>query len=98
LLAVEAAAKPVVTPNDSQATLGRMIGSIRATPNQWTFALGKPEDVAATAGLLWENHRRHGTDDRQAPMGMSQDEADAGVHLALALVRWFVGGAFARAQ
>jgi hypothetical protein len=96
VLAVEAAAKPVVSPNDSMATLGRMMGAIKANPHMWTFVLGRPEDVLGPAGLLWENHRRHGTDDREAPMGMSQAEADAGVHLAITLVRWFAGGAFSR--
>jgi hypothetical protein len=94
VLAVEAAAKPIVSPNDSKATLGRMLGQIRANPGAYSFVLGQPEDVLGPAGLLWENHRRHGTDDRTAPMGMRQEEADAGVHLAITLVRWFAGGAF----
>jgi hypothetical protein len=95
--AVEAAAKPVVTPNDGLATLGRMIRAIEAKPGKWTFVLGDPDEILGPARLLWETHRRHGTDDREAPMGMSADEADAGVHLGLTLVRWFASGAFKRA-
>jgi hypothetical protein len=87
VLAVEAAARPIVTPNDSSTTLGRMIGTVDATPSNWTFALGDASDVVRPARLLWETHRRHGTDDREAPMGISQEEADA----------WFAGGAFKRA-
>jgi hypothetical protein len=98
VLAVEAAAKPVVLPNDPKATLGRMIRAIESNPAAFTFALGAPEDVLPPARLLWQTHRRHGTNDREAPMGMSQQEADAGVHLALTLVRWFTSSVFARAN
>ena len=58
--------------------------------------LGSAADVLGPAQMLWETHRRHGTDEREAPMGMSQAEADAGVYLALTLVRWFAGGGFSR--
>lgn len=98
LLAVEAAAKPVVTPHDRDATLGKMLSAIRDKPDKFRFVLGEPTDVLGVAGALWKTHRRHGTDDREAPMGMAQDEADAAVHLALTLVRWFAGGGFTRAS
>jgi hypothetical protein len=38
---VEAAAKPVVTPNDDLATLGKMIRAIEGAPGKWTFVLGR---------------------------------------------------------
>lgn len=95
VLAVEAAAKPVVSPDDGAATLGKMIRAVQDKPAKWSFTLGDPLTVVASMKLLWQGHRRHGTDDREAPMGMSQVEADAGVHLALTLVRWFASEAFA---
>ena len=94
VFAVEAAAKPVVSPNDSSATLGKMRNAIRDKPGKWTFSLGNPVAVVEPMSLLWDAHVRHGTDDRTAPMGMSAEQADAGLHLALTLTRWFVSGAF----
>jgi hypothetical protein len=96
LLAVEAAAKPVVAPNDGDATLGKMIGVVRDAPQKFVFVLGDADVIVLVMKAMWSTHRRHGTDDRSAPMGMSQDEADAAVHLALTLVRWFAGGGFTR--
>ncbi|MBJ7331301.1 MAG: hypothetical protein JHC95_15515 [Solirubrobacteraceae bacterium] len=97
LQAVEAAAKPVILPKDDAATLGKMLRAVDDASHKWTFVLGEPEDAMAPASAMWKAHRRHGTDDREAPMGMSQEEADAAVHLALTLVRWFAGGAFRQA-
>lgn len=49
--AVEAVAKPVVTPNDPSATLGKIIAAIRDKPEKWEVALG---------GVISHGHRRHG--------------------------------------
>ncbi len=73
-----------------------MVSNIRAKPDKWRFVLGDPTDVLGVIDALWTTHRRHGTDDGEAPMGMAQEEADAAVHLAITLVRWFAGGAFSR--
>ncbi len=96
--AVEAAAKPVISPDDSQATLGKMIKALDDAPQKFTFILGEPEDVLPVMKALWKTQLRHGTDDHAVATGMTHDEADAAVHLALTLVRWFSGGAFARAS
>ena len=91
VLAVEAAAKPIVSPKDSNATLGKMRAAIRDAPSKWEFALGEPEDVIALISLLWDAHRRHGTDDREAPLGMSRGGGDsrcASSAHPCALVRW----------
>jgi hypothetical protein len=93
--AVEAAAKPVVTPNDTLATLGKMIPAIRDAPQKWAFALGDPLAVAAMMEALWKGqHDRHGTDDETAPASVQQDEAEAAVQMALALVTYFASGRF----
>jgi hypothetical protein len=93
---VEAAAKPVVTPNDDLATLGKMIRAIEGAPGKWTFVLGEPEDVAQVGGLRWTKQLdRHRTDDDAGPLNVSPEQADAGLRLAIALVRFFADGLFA---
>jgi len=93
--AVEAVAKPVVMPNDQKATLGKMITAIEEKPSKWSFVLGQPEDVAAMCKLIWKSQfDRHGTDDESVPLNASLEEADAAVHTAITLVRYFAGGLF----
>jgi hypothetical protein len=96
--AVEAAAIPIVCPNDQVATLGKMLGQMRATQDKWRIAL-KPMQGTAVADLLgmlellWTAQLdRHGTADPEAPLSVSQGEAEAAVHLALTLVHWFQAG------
>jgi hypothetical protein len=92
--AVESAAKPVVTPQDPTATLGKIIQALRDKPQKWRVALDKssPDQIADMADLVWKGQLdRHGTDDPSAPLNVSQQEADAAVHIAIALVRLFTG-------
>jgi SAM-dependent methyltransferase len=91
--AVECVAKPIVTPNDSQATLGKMIAAMRQAPHKWTFVLGTDATpVAEMAALVWKSQfDRHGTDDESVPLNVSPEEADAAVHTSIALVRIFAG-------
>jgi hypothetical protein len=88
--AVEAAAHPVIQPAHATATLGTMLGQMRATPNKWSFVLNDIDTVIAMAQTLWGNHYRHGTALRD---DHTLEEADAAVHLALSLVRFFTGNA-----
>lgn len=90
--AVEAAAKPVVLPDDDLATLGKMFRAIRDKPSKWQFVLGEPTDVARMCELMWTSQLdRHGTDDNSVPLDASIQQADAAVHLAITLVRFFAG-------
>lgn len=94
--AVESAAKPTVTPNDSTATLGKIIRAIRDKPEKWHVMLDQASSsqIAEMAELLWRGQLdRHGTDDLDAPLNVSQNEADAAFYIALALVRLFTSGA-----
>jgi hypothetical protein len=93
--AIEAAAQPVVTPHDTQATLGKIIAAMRDKPSKWTFALGDLGTVIAMMDQVWTNHFRHGTQQRD---DHTPQEADAAVHLALPLVRFFVGALIQPAQ
>jgi hypothetical protein len=93
--AVEAAAHSVVSPSNAKATLGTMIRDLKAKPAKWTFALGDVGTVIAMADTLWTNHFRHGTQERE---DHTLSEADAAVHLAIPLVRYFAGGLLAVAR
>lgn len=106
--AVEAAARPVLAPNDSSATLGKMVGQLKAQPVGHSVALkgfgdsgpGRTGDVDAItiarlmAQLLWTGqHDRHGDFNPSRPISVSKEEAEAAVHLAVLLVQWLSSGA-----
>jgi hypothetical protein len=93
--AVESVAKPVVSPNNARATLGTMIADLRNKPTKWEVSLDSAtvDDVANLAGMIWTSQLdRHGTDDEEVPLTVSQKEADAAFYISLALVRFFAGG------
>lgn len=101
--AVEEVAVAAVLPNDATATLGRVIGTLRATSAQWDCVLGResatanatltPVEVVITMlDLLWGNQV-----DRHAPVEeVTQPQAETAVHLALALVEIFGSGAMSK--
>lgn len=100
--AVEAAAHTVVEPGNARATLGTMIGQLRASPSVFRITLAGRSggrDVAAVTAmmaLLWEGQTsRHGGKDPTRPESVA--EARMAVHLAVTLVEWFVSGAVSRA-
>lgn len=99
--AAEAALAPVVSPNDLRATLGTMIGQVRANPQLYAFAIG---DGANSDGVqtvlhlmqaLWE-----GQTSRHAGVNPTREETSAeaqtAVHIAASLVQFGSSGAFAR--
>lgn len=100
--AVEAAVKPIVSPNNSAATLGTMIGDLRNKPEKWEVLLGPDgfDSVAAlrqACELIWKSQiDRHGTDDESVPLNVSLQEAQAAVHVAAMLVQLFSTGAIRR--
>ena len=98
--AVEAAARPVVSPNDATTTLGKIIGQVRQNPQAWTIEVPAPpafergKVLLGMLDLLWKGHAdRHGTPDPNVPISVSQSEAEAALHLAVTLVHWFNSGA-----
>ncbi|MYV53871.1 hypothetical protein GT042_15440 [Streptomyces sp. SID3212] len=98
--AVEAAAAPVISPKDSLPTLGKMISAFRDKPDKWDFYFKVDSTAAPKAVLLgmmqilWTNeYTRHVDPDVQAPLYVSQGEAESAVVLALSLVNWFASGA-----
>jgi hypothetical protein len=95
--AVEAAAIPVVLPNDPGATLGKVIGQLRANPQKYTVVFSRDaspakgttlsplEVVIALADSLWSNQT-----DRHAPIvPITQTQAELAVHMAVTLVHTF---------
>lgn len=100
---VEAAAVPVVSPNNGSATLGTIIADIRKAPDKWTMRLTPPSNYPAVARLLgmlellWKSEiDRHGTPDEAVPLTVSLLEGQDAVHLAVTLVQWFTSGAIRR--
>jgi hypothetical protein len=97
--AVEAAAKPVILPNNPKATLGTMIAAMRDKPEKWLTSLGTVDELRQMMEMLWTNQLdRHGTDDEDVPLNVTLEQADVAVHLALTLTRLFVGGHVRPAQ
>jgi hypothetical protein len=97
--AVEAAAIPVVSPNNAKATLGTVIGDLRSAPDKWTVPLDSPspdQQIPAVIGmleLLWRGQGdRHGTPDLAVPLSVTQEQAETAVHLALPLIHFFTAG------
>jgi len=97
ILAVEAVSIPIVTPNDGDATLGKVIGQLRSTPVRFEAvfhrdtepargeSLSPVQTITALADLLWSNHT-----ERHAPIQqITQQQAEFAVHLALVLVQAF---------
>lgn len=105
--AVEAAAIPLVLPNDPLATLGKIVGQMRGSPQKYSAAFtresggasaGTPltsiEVIISLADLLWRNQTdRHAAGDPQATVPVSQPQAEWAVHIALLLVQTFRSGA-----
>jgi hypothetical protein len=95
--AVEAVAKPVVLPKNDRATMGLMIAAMREKPTKWSTTLGTIDGVRAEMEAVWTGQfDRHGTDAEDAPLNISQEEADAAFSICLNLVRQFAGGHIVR--
>ncbi|MGW1956113.1 hypothetical protein ACWCPI_25760 [Streptomyces sp. NPDC001920] len=95
--AVEAAAIPIVLPNDTKATLGKVLAHFTQASDKWELAIEGPDGGAIAPltemiSLLWKGHvARHAGSPTFRPQ--HQDEAQMAVHLAATLVHWFTTGA-----
>jgi hypothetical protein len=95
--AVEAAAHAVVEPNNPKATLGTMLGHLRANRGRFSLVIagkdgrGEIGPLIGCVELLWEGQTsRHGS---SVPTRVeTPDEAAMAVDLAVMLVQWFVSG------
>lgn len=102
VLAVEAAAIPVVVPNQAGATLGHVLGQLDRQGHLYEVAIidksGTASSVTATTELvrlLWEGHTDRHEGVTPAP-AISAEAAQMAVHLAATLVQWFTSGAIRR--
>ncbi|MFL5799803.1 MAG: hypothetical protein ACJ77A_17985 [Actinomycetota bacterium] len=102
--AVEAAAQPILLPQNDRATLGQLIAAVRDAPTKWTVNLkpsqGDPTtDLLGMMQLLWRaEYDRHGTASGEVPLQVGAEEAEAAVHLAATLVHWFHSGTVVRSS
>ncbi|WP_420612093.1 hypothetical protein [Candidatus Spongiisocius sp.] len=95
--AVEAAARPVVTPMDKAATLGKMVSALRDKPGKWETLIGDVETVRKMMEAIWTSQfDRHGTDDTTKPRNVSTAEAEAAVQFAVTIVQIFRNEAISR--
>jgi hypothetical protein len=99
---VEAAAIPIVEPNHARATLGTLLGALKAHQSDWELAILDPHCTARDAEVLVEMMELpwQGQSDRHAgslpTVPIPADAASMAVHLAAALVHWFNTGAIRR--
>jgi hypothetical protein len=102
--AVEAALSPVVMPNETKPTLGKIIGHLSATNHRnrplWKLGIPGPnndysiEPLIHILGLLWPNPDRHGN--AAPPRTPTLEEAKGVVHLAVTVVQWTRDGQISR--
>ena len=89
--AVEVAAKPIISPDNSRTTLGTLCRDMEAKPSKWATDseyVASVEAVLNMMKLVWnEGHYRHGDD--RLPLEVSQESAEMTVQTAVLLVSWF---------
>ncbi|GEM_PF-1173931 len=94
--AMEAAAWPIVTPQNNSATLGHIIGELKANPGKWQSALREAEVnlgvgvIRQSMQVVWEGHSdRHGTG---TPQDISQEAAEQSIFTAVTVCVHFNRG------
>ncbi|MGF9660644.1 hypothetical protein AAIH25_02100 [Arthrobacter crystallopoietes] len=100
--AVEDAAIPVISPKDATATLGKLIGQVRAV-GDWGLPLQREDQQATSSStvlalmrMLWAGQAdRHGGH-HDPDLVITQEAAEVAVMTAATLVQWFTSGAVAR--
>lgn len=97
--AVEASAGPVVSPANTRRTLGTIIRDLESKPEKWSIRLRTDNPIAsvptvtAMLDILWTGQTgRHADPDPTGRLDVTQDDAEAALHLALTLVHWFTTG------
>ena len=93
--AIESAARGIIEPNNSRATLGSMIRAMESKPTKWQTDLGSSgsEDLKTIIGMMkmvWKGHPRHGNPDDL--IDVSLERCEMIVHSAALLVHWFLSG------
>ena len=90
--AVEAILRPIVCPNDTNATLGRIIGLLGSKTDPWKFLLRgqdrgyRVDTFVDMLKLIWPDPNRHGSATPEPPATL--EEARYLVQLAVTVVQW----------
>lgn len=94
--AMEAAAWPVVTPNNNAATLGHILGELKANRAKWHTKISEQQaslgvDMVVNAmQLVWEGHTdRHGSAN---PVAVTQEAAEQAVFTAVMVCNYCARG------
>lgn len=94
--AVEAVTIPMVLPNDRLATLGKVIGELKAHPDRISLRMHTPDAPAGSQAVismlstLWDGqYARHAVIDPSQPPNASIEQAQDAVRLAVLIVDWF---------
>jgi hypothetical protein len=100
-MAIEAAGRTIVLPNDRSAHLGRIIGELRSNPDRFRIVLAEQADGAnalerfvSLLELIWRGHHRHG--DETKVRRHSLEEARMAVLLAVVAVQVLSDGCLTR--
>jgi len=91
--AIEAAAKPAISPKNPNTTLGTLIRDMRAKPSKWTTDSEADDDIEKIISMMemvWTGHLRHGDDSK--PIDVSEEGAEMIVQVSALLVHWFRSG------
>lgn len=94
--AMEASSWPIITPNNNSATLGHILGEMKAHPKNWHTEIAEQQHelglvmIANAMQLVWEGHTdRHGT---ASPVVVSQESAEQAVFTAVMICSYFNRG------
>lgn len=88
-----------MTPTKAKATLGDVVGILNSQGPLWRLALqgrdgsGNVAPLVSMLRIMWPNPDRHGGVGSRQP---SLVEAQAVVHLAVAIVQWAHSGALTK--
>ncbi len=94
--AVEAAARPIISPSDAAATLTKMRNALRDKPVKWATTLGSVDQLRQRLTDLAAIQQRHGVSDPAAVRHITRQEALAALHEAVTLVHAFTNGLIVR--
>lgn len=94
--AMEAAAWPIITPSNNSATLGHILGEMKAHPENWHTKITEQQAslgsvmISNAMQLVWEGHTdRHGT---ASPVAVTQEAAEQAVFTAVMVCNYFNRG------
>lgn len=94
--AVETVVAPVIVPDDPRPTLGKAKNALRDGMHNFEMEWASQQDqtgldtVLRMMESLWTGqHDRHGKADSSEPTSVSNEEAQAAVHVAISLIQIF---------